>query len=166
MGAWTIYFFMLSKAWLCSGPQAYGACFFMRSCYGPTISAILGENSLRYCTILRKVCRSFRHVGFSISVIALTFVSLGLHPCVVYISPNNSTSLCLYWILSNLVWYCSSLWFLIILRKQYHGVIHLPGNLWPLSHLLWSWHYLNSGRLSPIAFEGCHLQQLFWMAWL
>ena len=45
--------------------------------------AILGENLLRYCTIPRKVCRSFRVVGFGISPMALTFAVLGLHPCVV-----------------------------------------------------------------------------------
>ena len=57
--------------------------FFIRSRKGSVSSAILGENLLKYCTMPQKVCRSFRFSGLGISVIALTFVSLGLCPCVV-----------------------------------------------------------------------------------
>ena len=71
------------------------------SCRGSVSSAIQGENLLKYCIMPRKVCRSFRFSGLGISVIALTFESMGLHPCVVYVSPKNSTCFCLYWILSK-----------------------------------------------------------------
>ena len=60
----------------------------MRSCSGSDSSANLGENLLRYCTMPREVCRSFRHAGFGILVMALIFALLGLHPLVVYILPK------------------------------------------------------------------------------